>query len=127
MLKTLSKVLILLSMLTTARVATASELEAATVVTAESTQGKRLKLVLPEFPVTKRVKDVSICPEPGTVVTVAKLWMPGMGHGSAPTQLAPGVDGCTTVSNVQFIMRGAWQILVTLQDGDTGVFDVTVE
>ncbi len=129
MLKLMSKTILIITAALAAHQAAAQDFssESATVLTAASTAGKSLKLVLPEFPVTKRVKAVSICSEPGQAVIVAKLWMPGMGHGSAPTQLAPAGDGCTAVSNVQFVMRGEWQIQVTLQDGDTGVFDVVVE
>ena len=51
------------------------------------------------------------------------LWMPSMGHGSAPTQVARATDangnnipGTFLVSNVYFMMGGDWEIRVTLTD-----------
>ncbi len=105
----------------------AGSLAHAEVFTTQTTNGRALSLHLPEFPVTRKVKALTICAEPQSAVTLAKLWMPGMGHGSAPTQLSPGADGCTNVANVQFMMRGEWEIQVTLSDGDQGVFDVLVQ
>ena len=55
------------------------------------------------------------------------LWMPSMGHGSAPTQVQRTLDqngqvmpGVFTVRNVQFIMGGEWEVRVRLTD-DQGV------
>jgi len=51
------------------------------------------------------------------------LWMPSMGHGSAPTQVERSVDaqgkvvtGVFNVKNVHFIMGGDWEVRVTLTD-----------
>lgn len=51
------------------------------------------------------------------------LWMPSMGHGSAPTQVERAVDanggtlaGAYKVRNVFFIMPGDWEIRVSLTD-----------
>jgi hypothetical protein len=38
------------------------------------------------------------------------LWMPAMGHGSAPVELKKISQGEIEVRNVVFIMGGAWQI-----------------
>lgn len=38
------------------------------------------------------------------------LWMPAMGHGSAPVKLNRINDGEYDVSEVQFIMGGKWEI-----------------
>lgn len=38
------------------------------------------------------------------------LWMPSMGHGSSPVKITKLGDGEYEVSNVYFIMGGAWQI-----------------
>lgn len=53
------------------------------------------------------------------------LWMPSMGHGSAPTQVVPAVDangilipGTFLVKNVFFMMGGDWEIRVTLTDAE---------
>lgn len=45
------------------------------------------------------------------------LWMPTMGHGSAPVKITKLGDGEYEVSNVQFIMGGKWEIKFQLKDG----------
>lgn len=43
------------------------------------------------------------------------LWMPKMGHGSAPTVItADQVAGVYHVSRMYFVMRGDWEVRVTL-------------
>ncbi|MBN8542499.1 MAG: FixH family protein [Deltaproteobacteria bacterium] len=65
------------------------------------------------------------------------LWMPSMGHGSAPTQVERAVDangniltGVFNVRNVFFIMGGEWEVRVTLTDAqgarETKSFKVTL-
>ena len=65
------------------------------------------------------------------------LWMPSMGHGSAPTQVERAVDangnlltGVFNVRNVFFIMGGDWEVRVTLTDAngtqETKSFKVTI-
>jgi hypothetical protein len=65
------------------------------------------------------------------------LWMPSMGHGSAPTQVERAVDangnilkGVFNVRNVFFIMGGEWEVRVTLTDAsgtqETKSFKVTI-
>jgi hypothetical protein len=53
------------------------------------------------------------------------LWMPSMGHGSAPTQIQATLDpngnvilGSYTVRNIYFIMGGQWDVRVTLTDAN---------
>lgn len=53
------------------------------------------------------------------------LWMPSMGHGSAPVKLKKIADGEYEVSDVYFIMGGKWEIKFQLKDGNQ-VFDETV-
>lgn len=53
------------------------------------------------------------------------LWMPSMGHGSAPVKLTKINDGEYDISEVQFIMGGKWEIKFQLKDGNQ-VFDETV-
>jgi hypothetical protein len=66
------------------------------------------------------------------------LWMPSMGHGSAPTQVERAVDsngnvlaGVFNVRNVFFIMGGDWEVRVTLTDlngrRETKAFKVNIE
>jgi hypothetical protein len=59
-------------------------------------------------------------------VVFAKLWMPSMGHGSAPVTLVSArgaggeiIPGVYMGSNVNFIMPGAWQVKVQLKQGAT--------
>ena len=65
------------------------------------------------------------------------LWMPSMGHGSAPTQVERAFDqsghpmlGTFLVRNVNFIMGGDWEVRVTLTDAqgaqETKSFTVTL-
>lgn len=53
------------------------------------------------------------------------LWMPAMGHGSAPVKIKKIGDGEYEVSEVQFIMGGKWEIKFQLKD-NAQVFDETV-
>lgn len=65
------------------------------------------------------------------------LWMPDMGHGSAPTQIQRVLDaqgqpltGVYQISNIYFVMGGDWDVNVTLnyQDGskETQVIKVSL-
>ncbi len=53
------------------------------------------------------------------------LWMPAMGHGSAPVKLTKTGDGEYEISEVQFIMGGKWEVKFQLKDGSQ-VFDETI-
>ena len=53
------------------------------------------------------------------------LWMPAMGHGSAPTKITKLSSGEYDVSSVYFIMNGKWEIKVQLLN-DGKVFDEVV-
>lgn len=62
--------------------------------------------------------------EPGLPFAV-KLWMPAMGHGSAPTKIAPmknergeALLGTYLVSNMYFTMPGDWEIRITVKHAD---------
>jgi hypothetical protein len=74
--------------------------------------------------------------EPGLKFETA-LWMPSMGHGSAPTKIQPQVNekgevllGEYLVSNIYFIMPGEWELRVTLhlKDGsqETQIWPVSL-
>ena len=65
------------------------------------------------------------------------LWMPSMGHGSAPTQVERAVDakgdivpGVFNVKNVYFTMGGDWEVRVILTNqkgqSETASFNVKV-
>ena len=53
------------------------------------------------------------------------LWMPSMGHGSAPVKIEKLQDGVFRVSNVYFIMAGDWEIRVFLKDSASTVDQAT--
>lgn len=53
------------------------------------------------------------------------LWMPTMGHGSAPVKLQKLSSGEYEISNALFIMGGKWEIKFQLKDNGQ-VFDETV-
>tara|TARA_B110001454_G_scaffold219191_1_gene251104 strand:- start:22187 stop:22642 length:456 start_codon:yes stop_codon:yes gene_type:complete len=51
------------------------------------------------------------------------LWMPDMGHGSAPTSISRVVDangdvvkGRYAVRNIYFVMGGTWEVQISLTD-----------
>lgn len=56
--------------------------------------------------------------EPVGTLSVA-LFMPEMGHGSAPTQVDHPAPGVFDVSNIYFLMPGTWEVRVTLTHDDT--------
>lgn len=45
----------------------------------------------------------------------ALLWMPSMGHGSAPVKIEPLGDGRYRIYNVYFIMPGDWEVRLFLK------------
>lgn len=62
--------------------------------------------------------------EPGLSFEVM-LWMPSMGHGSAPTQIQRVLDaqgqvvaGVYEVTNMYFLMPGDWDVRVSLKGRD---------
>jgi YtkA-like len=99
-----------------------------------------------DFPVTPEVgKEALLVLEAKDAVThqtialndqvKVVLWMPSMGHGSAPTKVKPALDsqgnvipGIFKVTNVYFVMGGAWEVRVILTDNqgvvETQKFDV---
>lgn len=54
------------------------------------------------------------------------LWMPAMGHGSAPVKIKSLGDGEYEVSEVQFIMGGKWEVKFQLKNGNAVVDEVVV-
>lgn len=53
------------------------------------------------------------------------LWMPSMGHGSAPVKIKKLAAGEYEVSDVHFIMGGKWEVKFQLKDGNS-VYDESV-
>ncbi len=68
------------------------------------------------------------CANPAVEVTDAILWMPGMGHGSAPTTVTPSPDaaGCYVIDDIDFLMPGHWQIKIQIPAHDEEIFNVCI-
>lgn len=98
-----------------------------TIIETETANGGRLLARFEADPVTRAVRTASVCTEIEARVTEAKLWMPDMDHGSSPTRLTAATSTCTTVERINFLMRGAWDIQVTLDSGDTGTLSLEVQ
>lgn len=54
------------------------------------------------------------------------LWMPTMGHGSAPVTITQINEGEYQVSNVKFTMGGKWEIKFQLKDGSQVVDEAVI-
>lgn len=92
----------------------------------DSDAGRHMKLRFEADPVTTDTKLGFLCVDPDTPVSLAKLWMPDMGHGSSPTRLVPAGNACTRIERVNFLMDGVWEIRVRLNDNDAGTFSFDV-
>lgn len=46
------------------------------------------------------------------------LWMPSMGHGSSPASLAKVDIGSYRITDVYFVMRGEWELIFRLKNGE---------
>ena len=93
---------------------------------AETASGRHLTLTFAGDAVTRASNAATLCGSSGAPVQEARLWMPDMGHGSAPTRLEAMSPDCTRVTNIRFIMGGSWEIQVLLSDGDRGAFVVNI-
>jgi hypothetical protein len=58
----------------------------------------------------------------------AELFMPEMGHGSAPVDIAPVLDeggtaraGVYRITNMYFFMAGTWEVILSLKAADGSV------
>ncbi len=67
--------------------------------------------------------DQTSVPVDMPIVPTLVLWMPGMGHGSTPTQTTRLDVGTYRASRVFFIMPGEWNLQFQVQNGN----DVTDE
>ncbi len=89
-----------------------------TQLTAQPEVGKESFLTLD----TRNAKDHSFVELADDTIEVV-LWMPDMGHGSAPTQISRVVDsngnvvpGRYAVRNIYFVMGGLWEVQVVITD-----------
>ena len=54
------------------------------------------------------------------------LWMPSMGHGSAPVTVTQIDEGKFLAQSVMFVMPGQWELRFKISDGDTLLDEVIV-
>lgn len=103
-----------------------------TQLTAQPEVGKESFLTLD----TRSGKDHSFIELADETIEVV-LWMPDMGHGSAPTQISRVLDtngdvvpGRYTVRNIYFVMGGLWEVQVIITDKvgkkETHSFNITL-
>ncbi|MBX2987321.1 MAG: FixH family protein [Bdellovibrionaceae bacterium] len=69
---------------------------------------------------SESVLVASFTDQNGQVLTLSnlqvELWMPDMGHGSAPVKIEAQADGSYLIKQMYFIMGGTWE--VHFRDGD---------
>lgn len=58
---------------------------------------------------------------PGTMT--ALLWMPSMGHGSAPVKIENQGNGIYRIFKMYFIMPGDWEVRLSIKDKNGQVLD----
>ncbi len=68
----------------------------------------------------------SLCLQNAPQVKRVRLFMPDMGHGSSPTKLVSATGECVRVEEINFMMDGAWEILVYQQDAPTTTLSITL-
>ena len=90
---------------------------AETVLQGTSESGTKVQLRFEANPVKTTTNLAFMCTDPAAVVSLAKLWMPDMDHGSSPTRLVSS-GNCTRVERVNFIMPGVWDLQIKLDVTD---------
>ena len=95
----------------------------------QSDKGKKVTLSFNEENITTDTGEAVICSTPAAKVVEAKLWMNmgHHGHGSGPTTIAEGENGCYDITRIDFSMPGKWEIRVKFEDADKGVFNLEVK
>ena len=94
----------------------------AATVTAVSHGGDSLTLTFEDDVILTSTTEAIFCNSRQAMVMKAELWMPSMGHGSSPVSLFPQGSGCTAIRNMNFMMRGNWDVRVWLNNNDSGTF-----
>jgi len=94
--------------------------------TATSRGGDSWTLSFNEDTITTSTSEAVFCNARQAMIMRADLWMPSMGHGSSPVALFPQASGCTAIRNLNFMMRGDWDVRVWLNNNDSGVFSIEV-
>ena len=101
---------------------TLSGVSSAATVTAVSQGGDSLTLTFEDDVISTSTTEAIFCNSRQAMVMKAELWMPSMGHGSSPVSLFPQGNGCTAIRNMNFMMRGNWDVRVWLNNNDSGTF-----
>ncbi len=108
--------------------ATTCQFEGAnTTISQISTSSQHLEMIFPGESIRKNITQVLVSSDQPLDVAQAKLWMPSMGHGSAPTRVVRVSDMCIKIENVKFMMSGDWEIHLKLGGGHSAVFAFDVE
>lgn len=105
----------------------AAESNAGPLLTTTTNGGQELKLRFDATPNTNDPAAAALCTPAGLSLKHASLWMPDMGHGSAPVKVQQVTATCSKLTNLQFIMGGSWDVRLEFNDGDKGLFQVDVE
>lgn len=95
-------------------------------LTTTSRGGDTWTLTFNEDVVTTSSTEALFCNARQAMVLKADLWMPSMGHGSSPVAVFPQANGCTALRNLNFMMRGDWDVRIWLNNNDSGVFSFEV-
>ncbi len=123
--KLISIALVLVA-LATAMFAGISGRASAATFTTTSRGGDTWTLSFNEDVITTSTTEAVFCNARQAMVMKADLWMSSMGHGSSPVALFPQAGGCTAIRNLNFMMRGDWDVRLWLNNNDTGVFSFEV-
>lgn len=95
-------------------------------LTTTSRGGDSWTLTFSNDVVTTDTTEAVFCNGRQAMVIQADLWMPSMGHGSSPVALFPQAGGCTAIRNMNFMMRGDWEVRLWLNNNDSGKFSFDV-
>lgn len=93
----------------------------------ETAEGGEMTLDFGEEEPSLSTSSALLCTTPSIDVTEAILWMPGMGHGSAPTTVTPSTEaGCFVIDDIDFLMPGHWQIKIQIPAQNEEIFNVCI-
>lgn len=100
-------------------------------ITATSQMGLAVTLTFETDTITDETTSAVFClvdtSVPAVAVQSAKLWMPEHGHGSSPTTITASGTHCTTITRLNFVMSGQWEVRMKLEGGDAVAIPVDVE
>lgn len=97
-----------------------------TILEADSASYGTVKLKFDTPVQTSGIYKGSLCQQNAAQVKKVRLFMPDMGHGSSPTDLAPATAECLRVENINFMMGGLWEIWVYQPDGTSTMLSLAI-